>query len=448
MDRISRAGLAAVFGFALTLVAGAAGAVTFPKTPDSIKLKASEGVSIGTRAGQWEFAQALDGATAKAAFSVNLPKGPAVSALLTRAITKQMLLDTALAGARLIGPVGLAVSIAPVVWDAINGFRVPAPQGQGYLTSLAPSPAFPYPSGTWNAPNFCKDTPYQGASDKNTWGFVVCQATSPGPGWNFWMKMWDSGAFNFQTNAWTLYVPRTSQLASCLADPANVLLFSTGGCSSDIPRVPATDDDIRQGYASGYDADPDAAVKIARWANANSVPMQSADAQTSGPAHVIGQAETETSTTDAGTTTTTKQHDYDLGYSGTDVSVAEKVTETTTDPTGVTTVKTTTSTVTGDGPTPPPNQPPDPCVDHPDASGCAPFGDVSDSDLEQQDMPVTFAYSSVAGSCPAPKAMSFLGQPFEWSYDGPCSFARGIRPIVIALALLGALWLIIKVGHG
>lgn len=435
--------------FTLTLCTGVASAVTFPSTPDSINLKASEGVSIGTRAGQWEFANAVDGAAAKAAFSVNLPKGPAVAGLLSRAITKQALLDAALAGSRLIGPIGLAISFAPVVWDAVNGFRAPAPEGQGYFTSLAPSPAYAYTGPYFVAPSYSDDAPAQGAQDANTWTYVVASASSPGTGWTYWTMLYDR-ALTQKSAMWILHVARTSPLAQCLADPGSVYLYSTGGCSTDVPLQPATDDDLRAGFSQGYDADPDAAVKIAQWANANSVPMESGDAQASGPTHVIGQTETTTQTDDSGTTTTVKQHDYDIGYSGTDVSVAETETDSVTDPTGTTTTSTKTSTVTGDGPAPPADaQPPDPCVTHADASGCAPLGDVGEEpDLDSQDTPVTFAYNSVAGSCPAPKTVAFLGQPIEFSYEGSCEFARGVRPVVIALSLLGALWLLIKVGHG
>lgn len=442
----------AVFlGFGLAMFAGVAGAVTFPKTPDSINLKASEGISIGTRAGQWEFSNAVAGAEAKAEFTLNLAKGPVVQGLLSRAIGRDALIAAARGGLRLIGPTGIAIAIvAPIVWDAATKkWMNTAAPGPGQMDPLMPSPDTGYPAPYEPQVSPCDDHPQSAARDANTWRISFCgPACNTGDvnGAGARCERLSGHSPNF-TGDWAFLIFRTSPLAQCLGEPNALFDESTGACEQAV-GAEATDSDMDTAIGTAMDASPTGPADVASWVNDNDFPMESADPQTSGPSTVPGYTDTSTVTDDSGTTTTTKKHDYAFQYQGDTVTGTDTETDTVTTPDGQSHV--TTSTETTDGSQPPPTSADttDLCVEHVDASGCAPLGNVDDQDLQQQDAPVTFAYSSVAGSCPAPHDVLFLGQTLHFTYDGPCQFATGIRPVVIALALLGALWLIVKVGHG
>jgi hypothetical protein len=80
----------------------------------------------------------------------------------------------------------------------------------------------------------------------------------------------------------------------------------------------------------------------------------------------------------------------------------------------------------------------DPCEENPQRLGCAEFGDVPDSNLGTQSIgPSSIAPVSVGASmsCPANVALPH-GMQFEWTPI--CTFAGGLRPVVLALAWLAA----------
>jgi len=177
-----------------------------------------------------------------------------------------------------------------------------------------------------------------------------------------------------------------------------------------------------------------------------------ADPQYSGPPSVSGDSSSSSSTGPDGVTTTTKDTEYGLDYGEPgQVIIEDRVTEDTTHPDGTTTTQTSTDsgtstatgtdTGTGGGQAPPP--PIDVCVEHPDASGCQPFGTMEPSELATVDQPVTFGISSVSGSCPAPVQLDILGTSHALSWQPLCDLALGVAPIVRALGALSAgLWLI------
>lgn len=154
-----------------------------------------------------------------------------------------------------------------------------------------------------------------------------------------------------------------------------------------------------------------------------------------GPTSLIGPTETSTTTGPAGTTTTTKQTNYDLGYSGDTVTVTPTTTTTTTDPSGTTTTTTSTS---GGGSSEVPPEPLGLCDEYPNISACQELGETQDEDLQEEERDLDFEYSDVAGSCPPPQVISTSFGSFSIPFDAFCTYAIGMRPIVILSFLLSA----------
>lgn len=83
----------------------------------------------------------------------------------------------------------------------------------------------------------------------------------------------------------------------------------------------------------------------------------------------------------------------------------------------------------------------DPCKRNPDILACQKYGEIKEPPkLQEQTIPMDIRpYGSAsAGSCPAPRQVSFFGRPFAISYQPICDFATMIRPLIIGLAYLSA----------
>lgn len=154
-----------------------------------------------------------------------------------------------------------------------------------------------------------------------------------------------------------------------------------------------------------------------------------------GPTSLIGPTQTSTTTGPSGTTTTTKQTNYDLGYSGDTVTVTPTTTTTTTDPSGTTTTTTSTS---GGGSSEVPPEPLGLCDEYPNISACQELGETQDEDLQEEERDLDFEYSDVSGSCPPPQVISTSFGSYAIPFDAFCTYASGMRPIVILSFLLSA----------
>lgn len=92
------------------------------------------------------------------------------------------------------------------------------------------------------------------------------------------------------------------------------------------------------------------------------------------------------------------------------------------------------------------------CKKNPDASSCKPFDDVPDSELQKKENP--FSLNPVSGfgadnaSCPSPQQLFTKGgQAITWDWGQFCTFAQGIRPLIIGFAWLAAISMVIVVGR-
>lgn len=90
----------------------------------------------------------------------------------------------------------------------------------------------------------------------------------------------------------------------------------------------------------------------------------------------------------------------------------------------------------------------DPCSGHETRMGCMEQGDVpTGPDLVEQKINVAITpdagWGPDTGSCPVDIPLSFMGHAFGMSWGGICSFASMIRPIVLAMAWLGAALIVV-----
>ena len=86
-----------------------------------------------------------------------------------------------------------------------------------------------------------------------------------------------------------------------------------------------------------------------------------------------------------------------------------------------------------------PPAPPDP----PDIDYEIDFDDVNDKDLEEYEFPDIFSYESWGeGSCPADRSVSYGYGNLNLSMQPACDFATGVRPIILVIAGLSAMFII------
>jgi hypothetical protein len=96
----------------------------------------------------------------------------------------------------------------------------------------------------------------------------------------------------------------------------------------------------------------------------------------------------------------------------------------------------------------PPEKQEDPCSGHETRMGCMEQGEVPEGpELQEQKINVSITpdagWGPDMGSCPADIPLSFMGHAFGMSWSGICSFASMIRPIVLAMAWLGAALIVV-----
>lgn len=111
------------------------------------------------------------------------------------------------------------------------------------------------------------------------------------------------------------------------------------------------------------------------------------------------------------------------------------------------TTQTTTSTGTGTGGGSGSVSFPDYCATHPGRLGCYPVGSfTAPSSVSVQEKPLGANFTaptSVVGSCPADATKTLTsGQVVSMSYQPVCDFASGVRPAVLAVAFLGAAYIV------
>lgn len=95
---------------------------------------------------------------------------------------------------------------------------------------------------------------------------------------------------------------------------------------------------------------------------------------------------------------------------------------------------------------PPP--PKDPCIENPQRLGCVDIGEApADPEINKTPTPLTFNPLNMGGNatCPATEFLTIGGAQMEVNYGVACGYASGLRPIVVAVAFLSALYIIFGV---
>lgn len=218
--------------------------------------------------------------------------------------------------------------------------------------------------------------------------------------------------------------------------------------------VPASDADIENAVGDALSSDPAKAAEVLQAALQNGATFDDLDAgpvQASGPSSVPGPSKSSTHVGPEGTTTTVVDTTYNITYEGSTVSIVEAVTTTITHP------DSTVETVTEENAPPEvddgvgaPPEGVDPCELHPDASGCAPLGVPGPAEaLPEEERPLSFEPETVgvAGVCPEPLTTTVLGKEVKIDWSWTCDALTMLRPLVLALSWLGAIFWVFGIGR-
>jgi hypothetical protein len=88
------------------------------------------------------------------------------------------------------------------------------------------------------------------------------------------------------------------------------------------------------------------------------------------------------------------------------------------------------------------------CDKYPNTLGCTPLGSPVDGDaLPHASVALSFSPLAIPSNavCPAPMTISAFGQSIPVAYDSACTYASGLKPIVVAVAYLTAAFIIFGV---
>ena len=388
------------------------------------------------------------GAVLSSSRSLVLAGAQPVTITGTRLLSQAAIVTAARGAAKLLGPVGVLASLAPLFWDEVQDLWLAPGEADPYEDVGKGSSGLYYGSCEYQAPvGTIRRYTFGSTSYEN---LVWVSSDSPLPGGR---AAWPTALNNCECKNYpNLGCPepkwgviyRRAVSGSC---PAGESRTYEGTCAAPEP-VPASDEQIEEAILQSMPY-PDAAPLVGHLKDLPyDIPGAGAETIT-GPGTVNGGTTTSTTTGPAGQTTVNNTTQYNINYNGDTATVTQVTTSTTTYPDNST--STTTTTATSEGSVPTGEEPPvDVCVEHPEASGCQPLGSVDTVDVGVQAHTLTWtAEGSAAGSCPAPMSFSLpFGGTGELSWAPVCQFATGIRPVIIAIAWLSAGIFIFQVARG
>lgn len=217
--------------------------------------------------------------------------------------------------------------------------------------------------------------------------------------------------------------------------------------------VPAEDSDLENAIGSALASDPSKAGGVLQAALNHGATLDDfspGPVEVSGPSSVPGPSTTSTHVGTAGTTTTVQNTTYNITYNDSVVTITESVSTTITHPNGdVETITEENAPPPGEG-SPAEPEIADPCELHPDASGCAPLGVPGPAEaLPEEERPLSFEPETVgaAGVCPEPLTTTVLGKEVKIDWSWTCDALTMLRPLVLALSWLGAIFWVFGIGR-
>lgn len=397
-------------------------------------ISATGGVSVSSPVASWP--ATADGAGGARLLRTQALKVPSNQAglQLSRLVTAANLSRAASIAARMAGPlvlVGLAyegVRYLNGQWESAAPLPPDADIGTGLWRTVYGQPST---GGGYGSPEAaCK------ASIVAQGGFKTDPGTVTRVGADSYNCYWANPPVAGQS------LGRVVASGSC---PAGTTNDGSGRCVGERTWSPATEEQLQTALQESLVANPNKAPEVLR-SVVDYVRPEAQPLDVTGPETLVGPSTTITTVTDAGVETRLRATTYNISYQGDVVTVTETTTTTTTHPDASQTVETaTTAEPQAGGEQAPPEEPtPDVCVEHPDASGCAPLGDHGEEpELQDESRDVSFeATLSANGTCPASKSLSIMGRSYSLSWGPICDLASGVRPVVIALAWLSAgVWL-------
>jgi hypothetical protein len=140
-------------------------------------------------------------------------------------------------------------------------------------------------------------------------------------------------------------------------------------------------------------------------------------------------------------TTTTNQYTY----SGDTISNTTKVTNVTTNTETNTVINNTTETSAPDVPKPETEPTPEYCVEHPTAAGCVELGEAPAPDVMAKTshaVAITAALFASSNGCPSPIPITAFGRSYAISYQPLCDRLVYVRVLFLAMAGVGAAFIL------
>lgn len=365
--------------------------------------------------------------------------------------------------ARSLGPLGIGLTLADLVWDEAQGWLIPGEEGgQPAPTTGGYTLVGPYSFGN-NVIGDCRVALAETLMALvGSWGATQAELTTR-------LQALAPASFTCSSGVGTINLEGVSfttldnvrflyRYASYLQEvrikwsgtevcESGQRLTASGRCVN--PTRPAQDTELEDAIYTELVARGMGSDLARRLIEAGYKPEPD-EVTGTGPDSVPGDTITSTTSGPAGQTTTTTNTTHNIAYNTnttnntTTVTITNTTTTTTTAPDGTTTTETTTESPADDGGTTPPPEEPKPfCELYPTASACAELGETPDEELEEQSVDVSWEQQGgAAGACPAPIQISVLGTQHAIQWTPICNVASGIRPIVIGLAWLSAaLWL-------
>lgn len=439
---MARASLIGRAGLAAALLMGSSGAWAYAWPAGATIKAATNGVPVIAGAVARTASVATSGGAAALRASQLLGVGSASAALtLSRGVGLSNLALVARIAAGALGPVALGgLALTGVMWAADHW--------------ALPSDPYPYPSGTTANRNFYQD----GFSGQ------ACDALADHCSFSDVVSFWLAKEGAIYGGTWSFFSESRTGTCSTVGQCNHTITIKSGATThtrliysngSDGPSAgtgaPATDAELENAITTALQAQPTLSGSVLDAALAHPAAEAALVTQpqtVTGPATVTGPTTTSTKVETAGTTTTTIATTYNFNYSGDVVTVTQTDVQTVTHPDSSTTT-TTSSTAAPAGDPPPPEDKPDVCKDHPEASGCAEFGEHDpEPDLQTEDRALSWVPSlSAVGACPAPETATVHGQSISISWQPVCDLASGLRPVVLAVAWLSAGAFVFGVGR-
>lgn len=374
---------------------------------------------------------------------ISKPVGTAATSSIPVALTRQLskagLVKVARTMAKGLGPAGVVLLGWDLVWEAYS----------------EPDPQFP---GVWKAPGDTGSQYPQGIWRSNTLGGTWTTAEGAISSVIAW---WSTTYPNFAPFSYAITsVASTSVFFNVVRNSGtvqqNTSVYSTFTCGTgevyestvcvQAPYQVATDAQIDQRYSDYIGSDSARALDIATEIGAKGgdqdLVEESGSVTASGPASSPAKSSTTSTTSGGVTTVTTVTNSNQYSYSGDTVTITN-ITETTECVAGSCNTETVTETgdhdqLVTDAEYP---EPIDICAEHPEAAMCQELGEAApEPELTESVIDLTFSGEmSAAGSCPPPQTYQLAGgQVLTLAWTPVCTFAEGIRPIVILVAMLSA----------